>query len=217
MNKQKTLIFSLSTILFLALSFIVYSWTEPVANMPSEYTAPFNTSSTAQTKTGEIGASMFRDADNSNYYINPSGNSVVSGTITSANPTANGHLTTKTYVDDLFGNVEQEVSLSNVIYVSGINPPCPDGTIMIMRSWAPRTCVDSAYPSCGPCTTSDQWIKPNSPKPTCSYSGGYYYGQCGYSYTCATDTYEEALCAKITGEQLYQSKHTADQCELWNG
>ena len=54
--------------------------------MPSGYTAPLNTSSIAQTKTGEIGASMFRDADNGKYYINPSGNSVISGTISVANP-----------------------------------------------------------------------------------------------------------------------------------
>jgi hypothetical protein len=107
MNKQKTLIFSLSAILFLALSFIAYSWTEPVANMPSEYTAPLNTSSTAQTKTGEIGASMFRDADNSNYYINPSGNSVVSGTISGGNPIGNNNFATKSYVDSLLAGVEQ--------------------------------------------------------------------------------------------------------------
>ncbi|MGI6341154.1 MAG: hypothetical protein ACOX0B_03025 [Minisyncoccales bacterium] len=54
MNKQKILIFSLSAILFLALSFIAYSWSEPTTNMPSGYTAPLNTSSIAQTKTGEI-------------------------------------------------------------------------------------------------------------------------------------------------------------------
>jgi hypothetical protein len=114
MNKQKTLIFSLSAILFLALSFIVYSWNEPVANMPSGYTAPLNTSSIAQTKTGEIGASMFRDADNPNYYINPSGNSVVSGKIIMENSTSSGDIpttiATKGYVDTEIARVESLVN-----------------------------------------------------------------------------------------------------------
>ena len=106
MTKQKTLIFSLSAILFLALSFIAYSWNEPTTAMPSGYTAPLNTSFTAQTKTGEIGASMFRDADNSNYYINPSGDSIISGDITTsgnvttARPTEADQVTTKGYVDE---------------------------------------------------------------------------------------------------------------------
>jgi len=78
MNKQKTLIFSLSAMLFLTASFLVYSWVEPTTTMPSSYTAPINTSGTAQTKTGEFGASSFIDADNPSYYLNPSGNSVVS-------------------------------------------------------------------------------------------------------------------------------------------
>ncbi len=133
MNKQKTLIFSLSAILFLALSFIAYSWTEPTT-MPSSYNPPINTSSIAQTKTGEIGASMFRDADNSNYYINPSGNSAVSGTISGGNPVGNSDFATKTYVDSLLAGVEEEVSSSNMIYIAGsTNPPCPDNAIEISR------------------------------------------------------------------------------------
>ena len=114
MNKQKILIFSLSAILFLALSFIVYSWNEPTTNMPSGYTAPLNTSSIAQTKTGEIGASMFRDADNPNYYINPSGNSVVSGKIIMENSTSSGDIpttiATKGYVDTEIARVESLVN-----------------------------------------------------------------------------------------------------------
>ena len=104
MNKQKTLIFSLSALLFIATSFIAYSWTEPTTPMPSGYTAPLNTSATAQNKVGELGAASFVDADDSNYYINPSGNSVVSGTITAANPTEDSHIATKGYVDSNGGS-----------------------------------------------------------------------------------------------------------------
>ena len=213
MNKQKTLIFSLSAMLFLAVSFIVYSWTEPTT-MPSSYNPPINTSSTAQTKAGEIGASVFRDADNSNYYINPSGNSVVSGTISATNPTDNKHVATKGYVDGLFGNVEQEVSLSNLVYVYGINPPCPDEDhIMIQKSWIPKLCQGSD-PNCGNCITSDAWLRVEDPKPTCSYySGGW---SCGSLLTCQAENYGEAICVKM-GKPLYESIHTVSQCELWNG
>ena len=81
MNKQKTLIFSLSAILFFSLSFIAYSWSEPTTNMPSGYTAPLNTSSTAQTKIGAITVPMVYGYNNTSYYIDPSGNSVVVGKI----------------------------------------------------------------------------------------------------------------------------------------
>jgi len=107
MDKQKTLIFSLSALLFLATSFIVYSWSEPATSMPSGYTAPLNTSSTAQTKTGEIGASSFRDADDGNYYINPSGDSIISGKITTdynvQESDSSGIIPTKGYVESLVG------------------------------------------------------------------------------------------------------------------
>ncbi|MDD4068404.1 MAG: hypothetical protein PHV65_05960 [Bacteroidales bacterium] len=125
----------------------MYSWSEPVTSMPSGYTAPLNTSSTAQTKTGELGASSFRDADDSNYYINPSGNSVVAGTITAANPVENNHVSTKGYVDGLLGNVEQEVSLSNLVYIADKqNPSCLEAdSIMIMKH----------------CVSTNTWVSSN--------------------------------------------------------
>ena len=93
MNKQKILIFSLSAILFLALSFIVYSWNEPTTNMPSGYTAPLNTSSTAQTKIGAITVPMVYDYNNTSYYIDPSGNSLFAGKIGIGTTTPNSKLT----------------------------------------------------------------------------------------------------------------------------
>jgi len=208
MNK-KPLTFLLLATLILALSFIVYSCNEPEANMPSGYTAPLNTSSTAQSKTGEIGASLFRDADNSNYYINPSGNSKISGIISSeAGPLENNHLTTKGYVDGLLGNVEQEVSLSNLIYVNGTNPSCPDDSIMIMRHWLTRTCSSSSCNDPKECSTSVGWFESS---PACSYCP--YYGN---YQTCTANSWDAAICAKI-GTPLFNSHHTEEQCRIWGG
>jgi len=114
MNKQKTLIFSLSAMLFLTTSFLVYSWVEPTVTMPGSYTVPINTSGTAQTKTGEFGASTFVDADDSNYYLNPSGSSVVSGKIVMEDSTASADtpttVATKGYVDTEIARVESVVN-----------------------------------------------------------------------------------------------------------
>ena len=223
MNKQKTLIFSLSAILFLALSFIVYSWSEPTT-MPSSYNPPINTSSTAQTKTGEIGASLFRDADNSNYYINPSGNSIIAGKIVTDNPISAGDLpntiATKGYVDGLFGGNEQEVSLSNLIYVNGTNPSCPDGTIKIMESWVRKASpCQGTDPACGgyyTCTPSRSWQRPGDPAPSCTYYEGSY-GRCtSIAKTCYADTIIEAICAKVDNT-LFGQRHTESQCNALGG
>jgi hypothetical protein len=72
MTKQKILIFSLSAMFFLTASLVAYSFTEPTT-MPSSYNPPINTGSTTQSKAGEIGASLFRDYNNPNYYVDPSG------------------------------------------------------------------------------------------------------------------------------------------------
>lgn len=93
MNKQKILIFSLSAMLFFSLSFIAYSWSEPTTNMPSGYTAPLNTSSTAQTKIGAITVPMVYDYNNTSYYIDPSGNSLFAGKIGIGTTTPNSKLT----------------------------------------------------------------------------------------------------------------------------
>ena len=110
MNKQKTLIFLLSAMLFLTASFLVYSWSEPVTEMPGTYTPPINTSATAQTKSGDFSATSFIDSNDSNYYLNPSGNSVVSGTIKADRPTLADELTTKGYVDEMISAVEAIVT-----------------------------------------------------------------------------------------------------------
>jgi len=222
MNKQKTLIFSLSVILFLALSFIVYSWKEPTTPMPSGYTAPLNTSSNFQEKYGPLIFSMMYDGDtcddplteNCPYYINPSGNSVLDGDITTsgniitAYPTEVGHVATKGYIDGLFSNVEQEVSLSNLIYVNGTNPSCPDDSIIIMRHWLERTCSSSSCNDPKKCSTLVGWFESS---PACSYCP--YYGN---YQTCAANSWDAAICAKI-GTPLFNSHHTEEQCRIWGG
>jgi len=223
MNKQKTLIFSLSAILFLALSFIAYSFTEPTT-MPSSYNPPINTSSTAQTKTGEIGASLFRDADNSNYYINPSGNSIIAGKIVTDNPASAGDLpntiVTKGYVDGLFGGNDEgggEVMISNLVYKIGQNPDCGEG-IMVMRRWDPVTCQGSTYNWACPgtsCTTSIEWVRADA-NPSCSYYSTGYPSCAHYDGTCSAQTWSEVICAKM-GDPLYGQKHTESQCNALGG
>ncbi|MDD4358649.1 MAG: hypothetical protein PHY30_02420 [Candidatus Pacebacteria bacterium] len=149
MNKQKTLIFSLSGVLFLAVSFIVYSWSEPTTTMPSGYTAPLNISDQGQTKNGwlklngALTAPMVYDKDDSSYYIDPSGsqsklagNLIAEGNITSARPTKNEHVVTKGYVDGLIEGIVPEItSFSNVTYILGdASVGCPSNSIEIMRN-----------------------------------------------------------------------------------
>jgi len=53
---------------------IIYAWTEPSQPPPlGNVAAPLNVGTTPQTKLGEISATIFRDTDNPNYFINPSG------------------------------------------------------------------------------------------------------------------------------------------------
>lgn len=148
MEKQKTLIFLLSVMLFLAASFIVYSWNEPTTPMPSGYTAPLNTSATAQNKVGELGAASFVDADDSDYYINPSGNSVIAGNITTvgnivaARATESDQVTTKGYIDEQIALVRAIVSGAQPI-VNGAHTQkeCSDAGGQVTES-------DVAYPLC---------------------------------------------------------------------
>ncbi|MDD2909699.1 MAG: hypothetical protein PHU74_02095 [Candidatus Pacebacteria bacterium] len=187
MNKQKTLIFSLSAILFLALSFIVYSWSEPTTNMPSGYTAPLNTSSNFQEKYGPLIFPMMYDGDtcddpstgNCPYYINPSGDSIVSGTISAANPTKNNHIATKGYIDGLFGNVEKAVSLSNLVYIADKqNPSCLEAdSIIIMKH----------------CVSTNTWVSSN--------------------VSCDSDA---VICVQIE-QPLFDKHHTEEQCRIWGG
>ncbi|MGI6340607.1 MAG: hypothetical protein ACOX0B_00165 [Minisyncoccales bacterium] len=211
MNKQKTLIFSLSAILFLALSFIVYSWSEPTTNMPSGYTAPLNTSSNFQKKDGPLIFPMMYDGDTCNdpltencpYYINPSGNSVIAGKIVTDNPVSAGDfpntVATKGYVDALFDGIEQEVSLSNLMHIKGTNPLCPKDSVEIIRHYFSRTCgYDSlgCRPSLTSCqTVGDIWVT-QTHVPSCTYRTTRDICANTYNETCIANEWDAVICVK---------------------
>jgi len=69
--KLLTLVFSVLVLCFLATLYI-FAWTEPSVAPPGGNVAtPLNTSSTTQTKTGELRFPIFRDSDNTAYYVDP--------------------------------------------------------------------------------------------------------------------------------------------------
>lgn len=68
--------------------YLVFGWTEPTAAPPEgNVPAPINVGTTAQTKQGELGATLFRDPDpgcsqsGGSWYVNPSGVSVFCGPV----------------------------------------------------------------------------------------------------------------------------------------
>ena len=62
---------------------IIYAWTGPTSAPPrSNAPQPLNIGTTDQDKAARISAVEFYDADNSSFYINPSGNSSISGILT---------------------------------------------------------------------------------------------------------------------------------------
>ena len=117
MNKKYTI-----SILLLAISFlgviVCFGWFEPTTVVNNLYTTPINTGPVSQAKVGTIKAQAFYDYDNSSYYVNPSGSSIVSGKITTGTsiiPTDDDKtLVTKEYVDDV---------CKLVVYTS----TCPEG------------------------------------------------------------------------------------------
>ena len=113
MNKQKTLILSLSAMLFIALAFIVYSWTEPTS-MPSSYNVPLNTSPEHQIKPARLYVEAIYDYDDDRYYVNPSYESAFSGKITIQDTTQESDspntVATKSYVDEQIALVEAIVT-----------------------------------------------------------------------------------------------------------
>ena len=211
---MKTKYFFYAILSFLVVGYTVYSWTEPTT-MPSSYNPPINTSITAQTKMGEIGASVFRDADDSSYYINPSGNSIVSGTISAANPTANNHIATKEYIDGLLENVVPEItSLSNTMHKIGINPVCPDNSVEIIRYWAAKSCSTvNQYGNVYGCTTGNTSFWGES-APTCTYND---YNYNNNVHSCTADQSQGVLCATTEESFLINSIHTESQCNIIGG
>ena len=79
----------LASVLVLSLSagYIALAWTEPTGTMPVTVAAPLNTGGIAQTKAGSLAvqgnltASIFYDADNTAYYVNPAGQTLLAGSV----------------------------------------------------------------------------------------------------------------------------------------
>ncbi|HOA47367.1 MAG TPA: hypothetical protein PKH73_00440, partial [Candidatus Pacearchaeota archaeon] len=133
----------------------------------------------------------------------------VQGNITAADPVADNHVATKKYVDDLIGSIEGEVSLSNMFYVSGSNPSCPEGTIPVMRRWFSASCTCRCGNSYEGCVTQEGFFPE---PPTCRYP-------CAYNDNCCTATanqWDAAICAQ-SGTPLVNGKHTEEDCENWGG
>ena len=69
-------------ILSLIIGIVVWAWTEPTVTLPgANVAAPINVGTTTQHKAGEIGATIFRDRDNTIWFVDPSGNAVIAGNV----------------------------------------------------------------------------------------------------------------------------------------
>ena len=144
------------------------------------------------------------------YYVNPSGNSVFSGKITtnynvqesdSSNTVAN-----KEYVDLKMGSVVTEDAIAaKLYYVKGAsNPSCPTGTNEVGRHWVAKTC-----------SLSGGW--------TVYFSGGWY----GVNDTptestdyrsCSPDYYDAVMCAgPDPANMLFELTHTLNDCTAIGG
>ena len=81
-------------VLSLSATYIALAWTEPTGTMPVTVAAPLNTGGVAQTKSGalavigDLTASSFIDFNNNNYYVDPSGQTMLAG-LQAKNPTGN--------------------------------------------------------------------------------------------------------------------------------
>ena len=135
----------------LVVGYVVFSWSEPITPMPSGYTAPLNTSATAQNKVGELGAASFVDADDSDYYINPSGNSVVSGKIVMEDSTTSsdpgGTVATKIYVDTEISRIEA-LTTSSLPLVGGMHVRSECTSIADSSGYGEVVDSDVALPLC---------------------------------------------------------------------
>jgi len=64
------------------ISYLVFAWSEPATTPPGDnVSAPLNVSSDPQAKAGRLDFTEFRDYNDVNYYVNPSGNSTFSGSV----------------------------------------------------------------------------------------------------------------------------------------
>jgi hypothetical protein len=132
----------IASVLVLSLSagYIALAWTEPTGTMPVTVAVPLNTGNVAQTKSGALAiqgnltAPIFYDADNTAYYVNPAGQTVLGGDIQLA-----GNIVKTTgylYLSGQNGNVFIRGTGTN----QGIRL---DGTSQFIQAYAPVTGLES--------------------------------------------------------------------------
>lgn len=105
---QKLILFLSSSAIFLTIGILVFAFSLPTVNPPqNNKSKPIDTTNTPQSKQGPLGATLFRDTNNQNYYLNPSGRSKLGGPLNLNNnpiknvkdPVNNQDVATKAYVD----------------------------------------------------------------------------------------------------------------------
>jgi len=82
-QKTKIIPLTLGVLIFsLVVAYLVLAWTEPPQTPPQgNVPAPLNVGNETQTKTGELRFPIFRDSDDTRYYLNPAGISVLAGNV----------------------------------------------------------------------------------------------------------------------------------------
>jgi len=189
----------------LVVGYVVFSWSEPTAPMPSGYTAPLNTSATAQNKVGELGAASFVDADDSDYYINPSGDSVIAGKIAAAGEIDDSDfgstLINKAYLETKLNKIYEMISntAGETFTRTGTNPPCPPGSTAVQKHWLAKTCSGNYLGQCEnfyygtyTCTTASTWAYD---APLCIYYNWVNGLGCQSGQVCTASSWDKILCA----------------------
>lgn len=152
--KIKYLFYTILTCL--VLGYTAFCWNEPTETMPSNYVAPINVGVVSQTKIGEISASLFRDTEDPDYYINPGASSklgtlIVDGQIES---TSGGvKFPDGTVQTTALDNIEAYTSFMGINFHSQVDCEEVGGTVWNTPDGIPicRISASNLEESCGPC------------------------------------------------------------------
>ena len=188
------------------IAFYIVAWQEPTATPPGGNVAtPINTGSTAQSKSSRISATEFYDSDNPSYYINPSGDSVISGNLTLGNQLCLGVNCRNSWPETGFVTTYRleatGYQVGSNYYGKSVSYTCPGGSNVVNVYLSTRnvTIQGSQGGACvwgcqaGMCNSSQQ----NS----CSYSIG---GSTATLTAQIVQTYE-VDCSCCTGVSLVNS------------
>ena len=211
------------SVLIMGTCMYVFSWSEPTS-MPSSYEPPINTGTTAQTKNGEIGATILTDPDNINYYVNPSGTTTINQ-LDAQNIQADNNVCLDSgvclsqiseYIDNQLlvygahtfvdctnaGGTLVDDTESSMKFCHFTGSACPS-TWIHYKNWTTTTSVtcgsgwynDTTPVSCGDCTTEAQPTLENCAPDICSYSGTTYRGYAGEPVACGWSHPSLYFCA----------------------